>query len=474
MVFNSITFFVFFLIFFNVYWILNKYTGIKIRNLFTLLASYFFYGWWDYRFLALIFISSVTDFILGLRIHNSTDHKIKKAFLISSIIINLGILGFFKYYNFFIDSILELASIFNVSLSFYTLSIILPVGISFYTFQTLSYTIDIYYGKLKPTREVVSFFTFVAFFPQLVAGPIERANRLLPQFMEKKKFSYENSVSGLRLVLWGLFKKIVIADNLGLLVDVIFNPASEFTGISVFMGGVLFAFQVYCDFSGYSDIAIGISKMMGFELMINFKTPFFSASFSELWRRWHISLSTWFRDYVYIPLGGSKKSQFRVDLNIFITFFLSGLWHGAHISFVLWGSLHGVVLIIERYLKLKLKPWISIPLVFFIFCLLLLPFRAVDMSHLYNLLYRLSVLNFSFQEIWQSSNALLSANKSVALLGVIIIFMIVENKIGLSDFSSWISKKKKPFRISTYLILIIVIALLVDVDVKPYFIYFQF
>ena len=474
MVFNSLTFFVFFVIFFNAYWFLNKYTGVKLRNLFTLVASYFFYGWWDYRFLALIFISSVSDYILGLKIYNSNEHKLKKIFLVTSIIINLGILGFFKYYNFFIDSFLELASLFNVSLSFYTLSIILPVGISFYTFQTLSYTIDIYYGKLKPTREIVSFFTFVAFFPQLVAGPIERASSLLPQFQERKKFSYDNAVAGLRLVLWGLFKKIVIADNLGLLVDVIFDPASDFTGVSVFMGGVLFAFQVYCDFSGYSDIAIGISKMLGFELMINFKTPFFSASFSELWRRWHISLSTWFRDYVYIPLGGSKKSRFRVDLNIFITFLLSGLWHGAHISFVLWGSLHGIALIIEKYLKIKVKPWIAIPFVFFIFSLFLLPFRAVDMSHLYDLLDRLTVLNFSFQEILQRSNALLSANKSFALLGVIVIFMIVEYKIGLSDFSSWISKRKRPFRISTYLILIITIALLVNLDVKPYFIYFQF
>ncbi|MEZ5082855.1 MAG: MBOAT family O-acyltransferase [Bacteroidales bacterium] len=394
--------------------------------------------------------------------------------MILSLFINLGILGFFKYYNFFIDSFLDFANIFNVSLNVYTLNIILPVGISFYTFQTLSYTIDIYYGKLKPTRNVVSFFTFVAFFPQLVAGPIERAGRLLPQFMEKKKFSYNNSVAGLRLILWGLFKKIVIADNLGLLVDVIFDPASEFTGISVFMGGVLFAFQVYCDFSGYSDIAIGISKMLGFELMINFKTPFFSASFSELWKRWHISLSTWFRDYVYIPLGGSKKSQFRVDLNIFITFFLSGLWHGAHISFVLWGSLHGVVLIIEKYLKLKLKPGIAIPFVFFIFCLLLLPFRAVDMSHLYDLLYRLSVFNFSFQEIWQSSNALLSVKKSVTLLAVIFIFMIAEYNIGLSDFNSWIGKLKNQYRISTYVVLIVTIALLGNFDVKPYFIYFQF
>lgn len=474
MVFNSITFFVFFVIFFNVYWILNKYTSTKIRNLFTLLASYFFYGWWDYRFLALIFISSVSDYIIGLRIFQARTHKTKKIYLIISLMINLGILGFFKYYNFFIDSFLDFASIFNLSLNVYTLSIILPVGISFYTFQTLSYTIDIYKGKLKPTHDIVSFFTFVAFFPQLVAGPIERASRLLKQFQEKKKFSYENSVAGLRLVLWGLFKKIVIADNLGLIVEVIFDPGSDFTGISVFMGGVLFAFQVYCDFSGYSDIAIGISKTLGYELMVNFKTPYFSASFSEFWRRWHISLSTWFKDYVYIPLGGSKKSKLRVDLNILITFFLSGLWHGAQITFVIWGSLHGIALIIEKYLKFKVKPWIAIPFVFFVFCLFLLPFRAVNLNHLQDLLNRLLAFNFSYQEIWETSYVLLSVNKSVTLLAVFFMFMIVEYKIGLTDFSIWVGKMKSQYRISTYVVLIAIITLLGNFDVKPYFIYFQF
>ncbi len=474
MVFNTITFFVFFVIFYNLYWGINKYANVRYRNLFTLIASYFFYGWWDYRFLGLIIISSFSDYILGLKIYQSKSQKTRKLFLIISLFINLGILGFFKYYNFFIDSFLDLASVFNLSLNLYTLKIILPVGISFYTFQTLSYTIDIYRGKLKPTNDIIAFFTFVAFFPQLVAGPIERASNLLKQFQERKKFSYENSVVGLRTILWGLFKKIVIADNLGLIVDVIFDPASDFTGISVFMGGLLFAFQVYCDFSGYSDIAIGISKMLGYELMINFKTPYFSASFTEFWRRWHISLSTWFKDYVYIPLGGSKKSKIRVDLNIFITFFLSGLWHGAQITFVLWGSLHGIALIIEKYLKIKVKPYIAIPFVFFVFCLFLLPFRAIDLSHLIDLVNRLFVFNISFQEISNTFFALLSVNKSITLFIVFIIFIIVEYKIGLNDFSSWIAKMKGKYRISIYMVLILTIALLGNFDVKPYFIYFQF
>lgn len=474
MVFNSITFFVFFVVFFNLYWILNKYASIRFRNLFTLISSYIFYGWWDYRFLSLIIISSISDYILGLKIYHAKNRSNRKIYLFLSLFINLGILGFFKYYNFFIDSFIDLISLFNISANIHTLKIILPVGISFYTFQTLSYTIDIYKNKLKPTNDIISFFTFVAFFPQLVAGPIERASRLLKQFKERKKFSYKNSVAGLRLVLWGLFKKIVIADNLGLIVDVIFDPASDFTGISVFMGGFLFAFQVYCDFSGYSDIAIGISKMLGYELMINFKTPYFSASFTEFWRRWHISLSSWFKDYVYIPLGGSKKSKLRVDLNIFITFFLSGLWHGAQITFVLWGSLHGIALIIEKYLKFKVKPYIAIPFVFFVFCLFLLPFRANNLSHLMDLISRLFIFNISFQEISNTFFELLSVNKSITLLIVFITFLIVEYKIGLNDFSLWIAKMNSKYRISIYLVLILIIALLANFDVKPNFIYFQF
>jgi alginate O-acetyltransferase complex protein AlgI len=309
MVFNSTVFFLFFLIFYIVYWFLNNKLPIVCRNIFTLIASYFFYGWWDWRFLGLLIISSTADYINGLLIYRAKSTYKKRILLFISICINLGILCFFKYYNFFIESFTSLMSTFSVSLNVQTLKIILPVGISFYTFQSLSYTIDIFRGKLKPTKDPVLFFTFISFFPQLVAGPIERASNLLYQFREKKAFSYENSIYGLRLSLWGFFKKIVIADNLGLIVDQIFNKKTSPTTITTIVGCFLFAFQIYCDFSGYSDVAIGIAKMLGFEFKRNFITPYFSKSFTEFWHRWHISLSSWFRDYVYIPLGGSKQNK---------------------------------------------------------------------------------------------------------------------------------------------------------------------
>lgn len=325
--------------------------------------------------------------------HQYSNRSAKKLLLLSSIIVNLGILGFFKYFNFFIDSFSEIVSGITPSFNTYTLNIILPVGISFYTFQTLSYTIDIYRGRLKPTKDILSFFVFVAFFPQLVAGPIERASHLLSQFQKKQTFNYSKNVSGLRLILWGLFKKIVIADNLGILVDQIFNPSSPVSGFTTLIGAIFFAFQIYADFSGYSDIAIGISKMLGIDLMKNFTTPYFSSSFSEFWKRWHISLSTWFRDYLYVPLGGNRKKEYRIFLNIFITFLLSGLWHGAQITFVIWGALHGLVLIFEKKINFKINKSIAMLLVFTITTLFWIPFRAENVSQL--MILTTSLFNFS-------------------------------------------------------------------------------
>ncbi|PKP43768.1 MAG: membrane-bound O-acyltransferase family protein [Bacteroidetes bacterium HGW-Bacteroidetes-12] len=284
---------------------------------------------------------------MGIKLDASINNKHRKLLLILSLSFNLGLLGFFKYFNFFVDSFIDLFNLFGITLQHRTLSILLPVGISFYTFQTLSYTIDIYRKKITATKNALAFFSFVSFFPQLVAGPIERASELLPQFLKKRKFSYAFAVSGLRQILWGLFKKVVIADNIAQHVDIVYSSPENFYGLPVIIATILFTFQVYCDFSGYSDIAIGVAKLFGFKLMTNFNTPLFSKSMKELWNRWHISLSTWFRDYLYYPLGGNKVSKPKWALNIFITFFISGLWHGPSVAFVVWGSLNGIYLIIE-------------------------------------------------------------------------------------------------------------------------------
>ena len=474
MVFNSITFVIFFIIFYHLYWWINNRFSINIRNFLILVSSYIFYGWWDWRFLGLIFVSSLADFFIGLKMDQSSNRKIRRILLLASIGVNLGILGFFKYFNFFIDSFNELLSGFALSVNTSTLNIILPVGISFYTFQTLSYTIDIYKGKLKHTKDILSFFVFVAFFPQLVAGPIERASRLLHQFQKKQIFNYHSNVSGLRLILWGLFKKIVIADNFGLFVDQIFDPSNPISGLSTLIGAILFAFQVYADFSGYSDIAIGVSKMLGINLMKNFSTPYFSASFTEFWKRWHISLSTWFKDYLYIPLGGSRRKEYRVYLNLFITFLLSGLWHGAQITFVIWGALHGLVLIIERKFKLTENKRFAIPLFFMSFVILLIPFRAENVSHL--LILSKSLLNFSFYTTGFLGELIVgfSTIKFLILSVIFIIFMVFEWKMGLLDFSEWISGKSIKWKYSIYYFLLLCIIMLGNFDVKPYFIYFQF
>lgn len=474
MVFNSAVFLVFFIIFIQLYWLINNKFHFKYRNIFTIVASYVFYGWWDWRFLSLIVVSSAIDYTLGLKIYKTESIKRRKALVTLSLISNLGILGFFKYFNFFIDSFNGVLSLFSLSVNVSTLSIILPVGISFYTFQTLSYTIDISRGKLKPTNDIISFFAFVSFFPQLVAGPIERASNLLKQFSEKKTFSYANNVEGLRLILWGLFKKVVIADNFGVMVEPIFNTETGINGLTTLLGGALFAFQVYADFSGYSDIAIGISRMLGFKLLKNFATPYFSKSFEEFWRRWHISLSTWFRDYVYIPLGGNKGSTFKVDFNLFLTFTLSGLWHGAGINFVLWGALHGLVIVIEKHLVKNINKFIYWPIFFTGFVILLVVFRGHNFWHIVDLMkavfnpfsYSLSSMLEVFVDF--------SVQKSVVLLGVFTAFMFVEYKIKFDDFSEWIGKKARWVRYSYYYILVLIIMFVGNFTVKPSFIYFQF
>jgi len=282
---------------------------LKLQNFLIVVASYLFYGWWDWRFLSLIFFSTLVDFTIGQKLRKEQNQLKRKVLLWTSILINLGFLGFFKYYNFFLENFITAFSLFGTPINVQGLNIILPVGISFYTFQTLSYTIDVYKRKLEPTKDFIAFTAFVSFFPQLVAGPIERATNLLPQFYAKRNFDYSKAIDGMRLILWGLFKKVVIADTCSIFVDDIFQNYMNYSGGTLIVGAILFSFQIYCDFSGYSDIAIGTAKLFGINLMTNFRTPYFSRNIAEFWRRWHISLSTWFRDYLYIPLGGSKVEK---------------------------------------------------------------------------------------------------------------------------------------------------------------------
>jgi alginate O-acetyltransferase complex protein AlgI len=340
MLFNSVTFFLFFLVFFFLYWFVTG-KNLRLQNILILIASYIFYGWWDWRFVFLLILSTVIDYIFGLIIDRTTDRK--KFYLILSIINNLIILGFFKYYNFFASSFQELLARFGLETHPYMLAIILPVGISFYTFHGMSYVIDIYYGRSKPVSNFIDYAVFVCFFPLLVAGPIERANHLLPQVVRQRTFDYGQAMQGVRLIVWGLFKKIVIADRLAVTVNEIFANYTTLPGSTLILGAVFFAFQIYCDFSGYTDIALGTAKLLGFELLTNFRFPYFSRDIAEFWRRWHISLSSWFRDYVYIPLGGSKGGKWGALRNIFIIFLLSGFWHGANWTYIAWGAFHALL-----------------------------------------------------------------------------------------------------------------------------------
>jgi len=344
MLFNSIEFFVFIFIFWLAFWFVFSKSS-KQQNLLILVASYVFYGWWDYRFLSLLLFSSSADFLIGLWLEGTPSKKVRKVLLGISLTVNLGLLGFFKYFNFFVESFIGAFESIGVHLEGASLSIILPVGISFYTFQTLSYTLDIYNKRLTPTRDPIRFFAFVSFFPQLVAGPIERASNLLHQFKTVKKFNVQRVTVGIQQIIWGFAKKIIIADNCATLVNSVFENADNLPPSALWLGAVYFAFQIYGDFSGYSDIAIGLARVFGFDLMVNFRYPYFSRDIAEFWRRWHISLSTWFRDYLYIPLGGSKGSVWLRIRNTVIVFLVSGLWHGANWTFVVWGAINAVFIV---------------------------------------------------------------------------------------------------------------------------------
>ena len=402
MVFNSLPFAVFLPLVFCGYWFLFQ-RDVKAQNLFVVFASYFFYGWWDWRFLVLIALSTLVDFFVGQKLTTANGPR-RKWLLACSLLFNLGLLGFFKYCNFFIDSATSALNAMGVAANPTSLNLILPVGISFYTFQTLSYTIDVYREKIEPCKDLVSFAAYVSFFPQLVAGPIERATNLLPQFYRSRQFDTEQAKDGLRQILWGLLKKVVIADNCAGVVNRIFENYETLPASALVLGAIYFAFQIYGDFSGYSDIAIGTAKLFGFDLMRNFAYPYFSRDIAEFWRRWHISLSTWFREYVYVPLGGSRGSRAAQFRNVLIVFVVSGLWHGANWTFVFWGLLNGLFFLplmfagsnrrnLDTVAAGKLLPSTreaaQILLTFGLTCLAWIFFRAESISHAFDYIVRI-------------------------------------------------------------------------------------
>ena len=482
MLFNSIDFAIFLPIVFVLYWFV-AHRSLKHQNLLVVLASYVFYAWWDWKFLSLIIFSTVVDYVVGLQLRDEQRKAKRKILLWLSILVNIGFLGFFKYYNFFLENFITAFSFFGNEINANTLHIILPVGISFYTFQTLSYTIDIYKRKLEPTQDFIAFSAFVSFFPQLVAGPIERAKNLLPQFYKSRRFEYAKAKDGLLQILWGLFKKVVIADNCAVFANLIFNNSEDYSGSTLVLGAVFFTFQIYGDFSGYSDIAIGVARLFGFKLTKNFAFPYFSRDIAEFWRRWHISLSTWFRDYLYIPLGGSRGSNWMKIRNIFIIFIVSGFWHGANWTFIVWGALNAAYFLPllfsrrnRKHLDIvakgkntpSLKELVLILITFSFTVLAWIFFRAENMSHAFSYFTEIASMSLFEFPVFQ--------NRSTALITLILILIFVsiewlgrENEYGIEKIAA---KWKKPKKYLFYYSIILMIILFAGEEVQ--FIYFQF
>ena len=483
MLFNSLDFAVFLPIVFLLYWFVAQ-KNIKLQNALIVIASYLFYGWWDWRFLSLILFSTIIDYAVGQKLRNEEKEIKRKMLLWTSIIVNLGFLGFFKYYNFFLENFVDAFSLFGMQINANSLNIILPVGISFYTFQTLSYTIDVYRKKLEPTQDFIAFSAFVCFFPQLVAGPIERATNLLPQFYKKRTFDYHKAVDGMRQILWGLFKKVVIADNCAEFANQIFNNSADMNGSTLVLGAIFFTFQIYGDFSGYSDIAIGTSRLFGFNLKQNFSTPYFSRDIAEFWRRWHISLSTWIRDYLYIPLGGSRGGTWMKIRNTFAIFIVSGFWHGANWTFIIWGALNAIYFLPLLLLNKNrintdvvaqnknipsLKELLLMINTFVLTVFAWIFFRAENISH------ACSYINTIFSELIFTIPEFQNMKQAGITLLLIMFFMIIE----------WFGRKEKyayeniknindTFKRHVIYILTIVIILMFGNFQENQFIYFQF
>jgi len=483
MLFNSIDFAVFLPVVFIIYWfVVNR--SQKMQNALIVIASYLFYGWWDWRFLSLIVFSTVIDYFIGVTLSSTENRNKRKGLLLLSLLVNLGLLGFFKYYNFFVENFINAFSFFGFEWKAGSLNIILPVGISFYTFQTLSYTIDVYKKKFAPTRDFIAFAAFVCFFPQLVAGPIERAKNLLPQFYSNRTFDEGNAVEGMRQILWGFFKKVVIADSCAEFVNMIFAQHEIYSGSTLLLGAIFFAFQIYCDFSGYSDIAIGVSRLFGFNLMQNFAFPYFSRDIAEFWRRWHISLSTWFRDYLYIPLGGSKGGTWLKIRNTFVIFIVSGFWHGANWTFIVWGALNAIYFLplmianknrnyIEIVAKDKYLPTVNeMGRIIFTFALTLVAwifFRAENLNH------AISYLSIIFSPSIVELPSFRGIGRSVPVIFLILFLLLVEwmgrdKQFALSELEL---KFERPVRGLFYFFVTFLIGMFMQTDEMP-FIYFQF
>jgi len=478
MLFNSIDFAIFLPIVFILYWFgTNK--NLKLQNFLIVAASYLFYGWWDWRFLSLILFSTIVDYLVGLGLLKQENQTKRIILLWIGILINLSFLGFFKYYNFFLDNFISAFSFFGTKIQANTLDLILPVGISFYTFQTLSYSIDVYKRKLEPTKDFIAFTAFVTFFPQLVAGPIERATHLLPQFYKKRIFDYSKAVDGMRQILWGLFKKIVIADNCAEYANLIFNNSADYSGSTLVLGALFFTFQIYGDFSGYSDIAIGTSRLFGFDLMRNFNFPYFSRDIGEFWRRWHISLSTWFRDYLYIPLGGSRGGTWMKVRNTLIIFIVSGFWHGANWTFIVWGALNAIYFLpllltnnnrsnIEIVAQGKLLPSVKelsfMLLTFALTVFAWIFFRAENIGHSFNYI----------SEIFSGSLYTIPEIRPRNLILLVLFFVLIEwlGREGQFAIQKLGIKWKRPIRYAMYYA--IIIAIFWFGGREEQFIYFQF
>jgi alginate O-acetyltransferase complex protein AlgI len=486
MFFNSLDFAIFLPIVFILYWFATN-KNLKIQNFLIVIASYFFYGWWDWRFLALILFSTIIDYSIGILLDKESNKTKRKIYLWVSILVNLGFLGFFKYYDFFLDNFITAFSFLGTPIKANSLNIILPVGISFYTFQTLSYTIDVYKRKLEPTKDFIAFTAFVSFFPQLVAGPIERATNLLPQFYKHRKFDFTKATDGLRQILWGLFKKIVIADNCAEFANKIFDNSMDYSGGTLILGAIFFAFQIYGDFSGYSDIAIGTSRLFGFDLKQNFAFPYFSRNIAEFWRRWHISLSTWFRDYLYIPLGGSIGGTWMKVRNTFVIFVVSGFWHGANWTFIIWGTLNALYFLPSLLLQKNrmhlgivaqgkylpnIKEFLNILTTFCLTVLAWIFFRAENVAHAWS--YISTIFSKSILVLPKGSDFTGTALHPFTIFVLLGVFILIEwigreHPFALANFGL---KWKRPIRWLFYYVIAMIIFLLGGQEQE--FIYFQF
>ena len=483
MLFNSFEFAIFFPLVVIGYFLLPP----RFRWAFLLGASYYFYMCWKAEYLVLIVISTLIDYVAGLRMGKTTVRSRRKKYLMLSLVANLGILFTFKYANFFSESLRVALNQFNIFYDMPMFDLLLPVGISFYTFQSMSYTIDVYRGEQQPERHLGKFALYVAFFPQLVAGPIERSLRLLPQFDRVFKFDYERVVSGLRLMLWGFFKKLVIADRLAIYVNEAYNHPAEYQGLTLLLATYFFAIQIYCDFSGYSDIAIGAARVMGYDLMTNFRQPYFSKSISEFWRRWHISLSTWFRDYLYIPLGGNRVGKQRWYFNLFAVFVISGLWHGANWTFVVWGALHGgylIFAIVTADWRQKLAHWSGLAkrpalhnllrtlITFHLVLFAWIFFRANSLSEAFMIIGNMAALDFSLESL-KSLNIALGWGELLVAIGSILFLELAHLLQSRGKVHSWITALPAARHWSVYYLLLLAIAFF-GVFNHSEFIYFQF